>query len=60
MLFSLYFLHSKAFQVITHVSQKIRTMKTATGLMEVSKYNNTLNIFDEMVAAFYTELKAQY
>ena len=51
MLFSLYFLHSKAFQVFTHVSQKIRTMKIAAGLMDVSKYNNTLTVFAEMVAA---------
>ena len=60
MLFSLYFLHSKAFQVITRVSQKIRTMKIAAGLMEVSKCNNTLTVFAEMVGAFYTELKARY
>ena len=46
--------------MITHVSQKIRAMKTAAGLMEVSKYNNTLPVFAEMVAAFYTGLNAQY
>ena len=60
LLFSLYFLHSKAFQVFTHVSQKIRTMKIAADLMEVSKYNNTLTVFAEMVTALYTGLKVQY
>lgn len=60
MLFSLYFLHFKAFQVFTHVSEKIRTIKIAGDLMEVSKYNYTLTVFAEMVAALYTGSKAQY